>query len=387
VLDVIVAGAGPAGSIAALTLARAGARVLIVDRETFPRDKLCGDTLNPGALDLLASLDLTGGPLASGRPLAGMLLSGPRVSVRTLYGAGVAGRAVTRRDLDAWILEHAIRAGARFEPGMVVRAPLIAESGGRRVVRGLALAARGREEQVSRMPSSFVIAADGSRSALARGLGLLGTPKRPRRWAFGAYATGVQGTSEVGEMHVRRNAYLGIAPLTDALVNVCVVTGPRPAGRGALDVMRRVIDQDADLASRFKTATFIGRPRVLGPLASDAALPGVEGLLLAGDAAGFIDPMTGDGLHLAMRGALLAAREALHTLENADFGGAVRRLADARARALGTKLRFNRSMRFIAGSPAAVGLASYGAVVAPGLMRAAVRYAGDVRRPLRTMSR
>jgi flavin-dependent dehydrogenase len=379
VLDVIVAGAGPAGSIAALTLARAGARVLIVDRETFPRDKLCGDTLNPGALDLLASLALTGGPLAAGRPLAGMLLSGPGVSVRSLYGPGVAGRAVTRRDLDVWLLEQAIKAGARFQGHMMVRAPLIAEAGGRRVVRGLTLAARGQTERISRMPSNLVIAADGGRSTLARGLGLLGTPKRPRRWAFGAYATGVQGTSEVGEMHVRRNAYLGIAPLTDALVNVCVVTGPHPEGRGALDVIRRVIHRDEGLASRFTAATFVGRPRVMGPLASEAVGAGVEGLLLAGDAAGFIDPMTGDGLHLAMRGALLAAREALRTLETADFRGSVHRLAEARARALGAKLRFNRSMRFIAGSPAAVALASCSAMIAPGLMRAAVRYAGDVR--------
>jgi len=64
-LDVIIAGAGPAGSVAATLLARAGARVLIVDRETFPRDKLCGDTLNPGVVKLLQSIDLWGGPLAS----------------------------------------------------------------------------------------------------------------------------------------------------------------------------------------------------------------------------------------------------------------------------------------------------------------------------------
>ena len=64
-LDVLIAGAGPAGSVAATLLARAGARVLIVDRETFPRDKLCGDTLNPGVVKLLQSIDLWGGPLAT----------------------------------------------------------------------------------------------------------------------------------------------------------------------------------------------------------------------------------------------------------------------------------------------------------------------------------
>src|SRR5438874_2325470 len=102
-LDVIVAGAGPAGSIAALVLARAGARVLIVDRETFPRHKLCGDTLNPGALALLGSLRLDGGPVPNGSALAGMVLSGPRgATVRARYGDGIVGRAVSRLDLDVW---------------------------------------------------------------------------------------------------------------------------------------------------------------------------------------------------------------------------------------------------------------------------------------------
>ena len=61
-LDVLVAGAGPAGAMAALVLARAGARVLIVDRDEFPRDKLCGDTLNPGAIALLQELDRIDSP-------------------------------------------------------------------------------------------------------------------------------------------------------------------------------------------------------------------------------------------------------------------------------------------------------------------------------------
>jgi flavin-dependent dehydrogenase len=193
-----------------------------------------------------------------------MLLSGPRVSVRTLYGSGIAGRVVTRRDLDVWLLEQAIRAGARFEAGLIAREPLTAAVEGRRVVRGLALASRGHPERISRIPATLTIAADGGRSTLARGLGLLATSTRPRRWAFGAYATGVQGTSEVGEMHVRRNAYLGIAPFSDVLANVCVVTGPRPEGRGALDVMRRVIDQDPRLAAPSGTRRSSGA-RVLGP--------------------------------------------------------------------------------------------------------------------------
>jgi flavin-dependent dehydrogenase len=380
VLDAIVVGAGPAGSVTALVLARAGARVLLLDRETFPRDKLCGDTINPGALSLLDSLGLSGGPIARAQPLAGMILSGPRVSVRTEYGRGIVGRSVRRRELDLWLLEQAIEAGTRFESGVIARHPLVVGGGAFPSVRGLAIASRGRPSAISRLPARLVIAADGTRSSLARGLGLLRTPARPRRWAFGAYVAGIDGLGGLGEMHVRPPAYVGIAPLGDSLANVCVVTGPHPGGRAPLDVMRRVVESDAALAARFRAATFVERPRVLGPLAAEASGAGVEGLLLAGDAAGFVDPLTGDGLHLALRGAVLAAQEALRTLESSDFAGAPRRLAEARRATLGTKLRFNQLVRRVVGSPLAVALASQSASLAPGLIRPLVRYAGDVGR-------
>ena len=103
----------------------------------------------------------------------------------------------------------------------------------------------------------------------------------------------------------------------------------------------------------------------------------MNGLLLAGDAAGFVDPMTGDGLHLAMRGALLAADEALVALERGTADGSVARLAGARRRALNRKLLFNRALRQLVDMPAALDAAGLGARVAPGLVRWAVRYAGD----------
>jgi flavin-dependent dehydrogenase len=142
--------------------------------------------------------------------------------------------------------------------------------------------------------------------------------------------------------------------------------------------MLRAIAQDAALAERFCGAAFVERPRVLGPLAATASRAGVEGLLLAGDASGFVDPMTGDGLHLAMRGAWLAARETIRALETADFRGAADRLAEARRRALGPKLWFNRTLRMVSGSPIAIELASRGARIVPGAIERVVRWAGDV---------
>jgi flavin-dependent dehydrogenase len=101
-------------------------------------------------------------------------------------------------------------------------------------------------------------------------------------------------------------------------------------------------------------------------------------MLLAGDAAGFIDPMTGDGLRLALAGSDLAVTEVLRTLETGDFAGAVFRLAAGRRRVLGRKLRFNRAMRQLSGSSAALAAAAWGSRLAPGLVQRAIRFAGDL---------
>jgi len=376
-LDVLIAGAGPAGSIAGWVLARAGARVLIVDREDFPRPKLCGDTLNPGAIALLASLRLADGPWHQGPALTGMLVSGPRTSVRTSYPTGVVGRSIVRADLDAWLLERAVGAGARFESGWTIQQPLMGGAlRGRPGVRGVAMTRRGQAVSL-RVPASITIAADGRRSALARALGLSRHPRSPRRWAFGTYASGVSGVSDVGEMHVRPGKYIGIAPIADNLTNVCVVTGPRPGGPTPADVILTAIKGDPTLADRFAHAELVRDVRVLGPLAVEVTSFGVDGLLLAGDAAGFVDPMTGDGLRLAMTGAALAAHETLATLERGDLHGAASRLAKARHAAFGRKLRFNRALRATVSSPWAITLAGFSVAVAPSLMNAVVRYAGD----------
>jgi flavin-dependent dehydrogenase len=208
-------------------------------------------------------------------------------------------------------------------------------------------------------------------------LGLASHPRRARRWAFGAYASGVEGVTDVGEMHIRPGAYLGIAPLGAGLFNVCAVTGPRPEGPAPLDVVRRAIARDPAIAARFERVEFQTPVRVLGPLAVEARAVGVPGLLLAGDAAGFVDPMTGDGLHLAMRGAMLAAREALTALERGDLAGAVGRLEIARHAEIGRKQRFNRWLRRLVDSPVALDVAAMSSRVTPGLIRWAIRFAGD----------
>jgi flavin-dependent dehydrogenase len=368
--DVLICGAGPAGSIAALILARAGVRVRVLDRARFPREKLCGDSLNPGALAVLERLGLASAA-ADGLPVAGMMVTGESgVSVIGRYGDGVHGRILSRTRFDHGLVRAAADAGADVEEGVLVRAPMVDDER----VRGLWTA--GRNGAPVRVEARLTIAADGGRSRLARALRLARHPVHPRRWAVGAYFENVAGMSDLGEMHVRRGRYVGVAPLPGAIANACVVTADRVALANPGALLEHTLRTDRVLADRFAGARRVTPVRCLGPLAVEAAACGVPGLLLAGDAAGFIDPMTGDGLRFALRGGEIAAEHALAALSSGrDVHGP---LAAVRRREFGRKWRFNRTVRALVGSPLAVRAAARGAAVAPLWLQHAIRYAGDL---------
>lgn len=373
--DVAIAGAGPAGAFAALVLARAGVRVRVFDRAAFPRHKLCGDTLNPGAVAVLQRHVDVSTLIESSDPIDGMVLTGPRgVKVRATYGAGVSGRAITREAFDHWLIGRAIAAGAQFEENVTVKDAAV--TGDR--VAGLIV--NGRAPCVTHA-SRLVIAADGRRSALAINRHLAQQPASPRRWAIGAYFTDVAHRARLGEMHVRRGYYLGVAPLPNGLTNACLVV---PHARGdapiaeAARLLRDHIDRDPDVRDRFRHARPIAPPTVLGPMAVDARAAGEPGLLLAGDAAGFIDPMTGDGMRFALAGAELAASVALDVIAGrTPPADAHVDLARKRHAAFASKWRFNRALRALVSSPRGVTAASVVATFTPALFEGIIRYAGD----------
>jgi flavin-dependent dehydrogenase len=373
--DVLIAGAGPAGSIAALMLARAGLRVCLVDRARFPREKLCGDTLNPGTLARLERLGLAERVRAHSIPVDGMIVTGPRgARIVGEYGDR-RGVALTRSALDLMLLEAAIAAGAQFEPGVTVRAPLMAADG-KRIV-GVRVASRGFEHD---RRARMVIAADGRHSRLAFTLGLASYAERPRRWAFGTYYAGVDGLTTCGEMHIRPDGYIGVAPLPGEIANVCVVrelgSTFRADRHDADSIVNLAIDRDPLLRTRFALAQRTAPASVLGPLAVDTRAAGAPGLLLAGDAAGFIDPMTGDGLRFAVRGAELAVEHAVRELET---GRPMHRdLAGARRREFATKWTVNRMLRALVASPAAIRGTARLASIWHAPVRSLIAFAGDV---------
>jgi flavin-dependent dehydrogenase len=180
-------------------------------------------------------------------------------------------------------------------------------------------------------------------------------------------------------MHIRAGRYIGVAPLPGGLTNACVVIAEPRSGAisepGALLVA--ALGGDPLLASRFARATMAGTPMVLGPLAVDAPRAGMPGLLLVGDAAGFIDPMTGDGLRFAFRGAELAVEAIRRARTDAGFDAAAW-LARARHDEFARKWRMNRVLRSLVASPRAVSLAAQGARLCPPLVRQLIAAAGDV---------
>lgn len=372
--DVLVIGAGPAGSVAALTLARAGARVRLLDRASFPRDKLCGDTLNPGSLAILDRLGVGAPVRACALPITGMTVTGPGAEVSADYPDGLRGMSVSRRCLDQLLLDAAVAAGACVDTGVAVREAVM--NGDR--VAGVRLAGR-RHDDVLRAP--VVVAADGRGSRVASQLKLTSYARHPRRWAFGAYFSGVTRMSARGEMHIRRGAYIGVAPLPGGLTNVSVVLDDRhglPIPRADQQaIVRRTVEGDAVLRDRFAMARQVSPVTVLGPLAVNARAAGYPGLLLAGDAAGFVDPMTGDGLRFALRGGELAAEAALEELTSGQ--PAFASLGARRQREFAGKWRINRALRVMVGSPRALGLAALASAWWSSPVAYLIQIAGDVR--------
>jgi flavin-dependent dehydrogenase len=399
--DVVIVGAGPAGAVAAIVLARAGARVCVVERAAFPRDKLCGDTVNPGTLTRLARLGLDGDLHARALRVDGMRLTGEGgVVIEGRYPRGQSGRAIVRRDLDSMLLQQAVAAGCELESGVAVRGAIIDERRGARTVGGVTVGVNGG---VRSIPARVTIAADGRHSTIAFSLGLANHPPRPRRWAIGGYFENVSPptinaehaenvdqntlraqralrcTSCFGEMHVRRNRYIGVAPVPGGLTNVCLVRPSGPGDHALADpatLLTCELAGDPMLRDRFADARLVAPPVVLGPLAVDAPRAALDGLLLAGDAAGFIDPMTGDGLRFAVHGGELAALAALQALEH-GWTGVHARLATDRHRAFAGKWRFNRAIRALVSSPRSVDAAAFAARLAPGVLRAVIARAGD----------
>ena len=349
VRDVVVVGGGPAGSAAAIFLRQRGHDVLLVDEALFPRDKICGEGVSPEAWRLLSAMGADAGVRAlSPHPVRGMELTSPDgTSFRGLYrGARDAGFAVRRLAFDACLLQAARRAGVEVREG--VRAVALLRNGSGAVTGIRTDDGTGDHAIAARL----VIGADGRRSVVGRQLGLLREHARLRKFAVRGYWSGVEGLGDVGEMHVIAGGYCGIAPLGASAANVTFVVDRREmlTSGGDLDrFYRTTLGRWPHVAKRLARATLDGPPRAIGPLALVARAVSAPGAALVGDAAGFYDPFTGEGVTLALRGAEILSDVADRALRGAGRLGEYDRLRDEATR---DKFRLNRLLQTVVAWPA-----------------------------------
>ena len=304
--DVVVAGAGPAGSVAALVLARGGARVALVDKAEFPRDKACGDLIGPRGVGLLDELGVSVPDAGQGADLLVVGPSGHRSRLPAFPGRAYPGHGVV---VPRVVLDDALRAAAVAAGAEPVRARVsAADTGPDGRLRAL-LASDGQ-----RLEADAFIGADGALSPVARLAGMLNPDTALWGFAIRAYLP-----AEVPlPLLVLLDAapwriypgYGWLFPGENGQANVGIGVG--------LGTRRRQAPLRGDLAR------FCAQLRSAGDLAPDAqpgpvtggwlrmggtgAPPAAGNVLLAGDAAGLINPLQGEGIAPAMVSARLAAQ-------------------------------------------------------------------------------
>lgn len=325
IYDVAVVGAGPGGSAAAYYLARSGLDVLLLDKFSFPRDKTCGDALTPRALRVLDEMGILDELLRVGYRLDGIELIAPKGHSAAAPVPEKDGRTdyvliVPRLILDHIILQRSVTSGAHFESPVRV-------NGIEQDVKGLVVKGEYRGRAVS-YKARMAIVATGANIKLLLQMGLLKKPPLMMLCAR-AYFEGMKDVSDKVQCHfdgVPLPGYGWVFPLSDSSANI-----------GAGFFRSGLTARWMPATAREAFDTFIQTPLLQNMLGSAQRAGPIKGyplrvdfasaptfsdrVMLVGEAAGLVNPVTGEGIDYALESAKIAAEHLVHMLATGDLSG------------------------------------------------------------------
>jgi flavin-dependent dehydrogenase len=292
--DVMVVGGGPAGSTTAFLLARAGMSVVLFEAHRRLPERVCGMYLCPAGVARLDQLGLRLRLSSMGRRLRGMVMVSPCFErLETHFPADTSapdhGLALPRPALDNALLDAAREAGAIVRMGC--RPDVARSSGGWRAI------VAGHDPVEARL----LVGADGRKSSIARRLGLA-RPVRRSRAAIHIDCRARRITQPMGEMHVFRDGtYLGLNPITESIINVSLVCDPSTLRvQPAADATNDRLALSPHLAGLVEPVPPGVRPGVTFPANARVRAAATRDAALVGDASGYIDPLTGEGIFAAL---------------------------------------------------------------------------------------
>jgi menaquinone-9 beta-reductase len=320
--DAIIIGAGPAGCASALFLHRAGYEVLVLDRASFPRDKVCGEFVSPAADSILDDLGVLNS-IEEKKPerVRGVFISsyeGPELGIDyppIKKGQGSpTSLSVPRFLLDNLLINRLKNVGIKVLEKHSVE-DFIFDSGN---VSGVTV--RDPENKKFNILAKIVVDAGGRNAISLRRLNLKNNIKGEGKIAIAAHWKNVRLPQAYCYMHVGDPGYTGMAQVGLDVVNAVMITGASQIkGQNITEFYKNGIYKNKKRKELLEGAELVEEPRTVESLAFSVKAPECGGLVLVGDAAGFIDPFTGEGIYLSLRSAQLAAQILDSAFQKKDF--------------------------------------------------------------------